>query len=86
MLSKKNIAATVHYDNSSRVQTVSKKDNIKFWKLLDSFHKITNVPVLLNTSFNIKGQPIVNSPNEAIETFLKTKIDILVIGKYIIQK
>lgn len=80
------IAATVHTDNTSRVQTVSKKNNLKFWQLLDSFYNITGIPVLLNTSFNVKGQPIVNTPQEAIDTFLSTKIDTLVIGNYIIDK
>ncbi|MDA9171067.1 carbamoyl transferase [Alphaproteobacteria bacterium] len=83
---KKFIAATVHDDNSSRVQTVSKENNSRFYSLLKSFYKLSKVPVLLNTSFNIKGQPIVNTPKEAIETFLNTKIDVLVIGDYILSK
>ena len=83
---KKIIAATVHTDNSCRVQTVSKKSNNKFYSLISNFNKITNVPVVLNTSFNIKGQPIVNNPIDAIECFLKYKIDSLAIGDYIVEK
>ena len=83
---RKKIAATVHIDNSARVQTVSKKTNLNFWKLLKSFQKISNVPVLLNTSFNIKGQPIVNSSSDAIKCFLKYNIDYLVVEDILISK
>ena len=82
----KDISATVHDDFSSRVQTVTKENNLKFYNLLQSFFEITGIPVLLNTSFNIKGQPIVNTPQEAIKTFLTTKIDILVIDDFILTK
>ena len=80
------IPATVHVDNSSRVQTVSKKNNPKFYNLIKYFYSITNVPVVLNTSFNIKGQPIVNNPKDAISCFLKYNIDYLAIGNFIVEK
>ena len=83
---KRLIPAVVHVDNTCRVQTVKKKINKKFYKLIEEFYNITNIPVLLNTSFNIKGQPIVNSPDDAIKTFLNTNIDTLAIGDYIMQK
>tara|TARA_Y100000294_G_scaffold54228_1_gene51107 strand:+ start:1038 stop:2759 length:1722 start_codon:yes stop_codon:yes gene_type:complete len=84
---KKNlIPATVHIDDTCRVQTVDKKINLNFYNLLKEFYKITKIPVLLNTSFNIKGQPIVNNPNQAIECFLNTKIDYLVIDNFLISK
>ena len=83
---KKNITATVHVDNTCRVQTVTSKSNQKFYSLLQSMYKKTKIPVLLNTSFNIKGQPIVNSPNDALLCFLKYKIDFLFIGEYILKK
>ena len=82
----KDISATVHDDFSSRVQTVTKENNLKFYNLLQSFFDLTGIPVLLNTSFNIKGQPIVNTPQEAIKTFLTTKIDILVIDDFILNE
>ncbi len=82
----KEIAATVHVDGSSRVQTVSKSSNYKYYKLISEFRKITGTPVLLNTSFNIKGQPIVNTPSDAIECFLKYRIDYLVIENFLIKK
>jgi len=83
---KKFISATVHVDNSCRVQSVSKKTNKKFWNLLNEFKKETEIPVLLNTSFNIKGMPIVNNSKDAIECFLKYKIDHLIIDNYLINK
>jgi len=83
---KEKIAATVHFDSSSRVQTVGKENNFRFWKLIHAFYEKTKIPVILNTSFNIKGQPIVNKPKEAIETFLNTNIDCLIMGDFIIDK
>ena len=58
------IPAVVHVDNSCRVQSVSKKLNSKFWKLINEFEKITKIPVVLNTSFNVKGEPIVNDSDD----------------------
>ena len=83
---KKYITATVHVDNTCRVQTVTNKSNEKFYNLLQSMYKKTKIPVLLNTSFNIKGQPIVNSPQDALLCFLKYNIDYLFIGEYILKK
>ena len=83
---KRHISATVHVDNTCRVQTVTKNSNRKFYNLLKNMYEKTDNPVLLNTSFNIKGQPIVNSPEDAIKCFLKYKIDFLIIGDYILQK
>ena len=80
------IPAVVHIDNSARVQTVNKLDNPTFRKLIESFYEETMCPVLLNTSFNVKGQPIVNSPDDAIKCFLSTNIDVLAIGKFIVTK
>ena len=83
---KRHISATVHVDNTCRVQTVTRNSNKKFYDLLKKMYEKTNNPVLLNTSFNIKGQPMVNSPEDAINCFLKYKIDFLFIGNYILQK
>ena len=83
---KEIIPAVVHIDKSARVQTVNKNSNKRFYKLLKEFYDLTNIPVLLNTSFNVKGQPIVNDPRDAIETFKKTKIDILSIGNFLLTK
>ena len=83
---KYSIPAVIHVDGTSRVQTVSKSSNPKLYKLIQSVNKKTGIPVILNTSFNIKGQPIVNTPKNAIDCFLKYKIDKLVIGNFIISK
>ena len=83
---KDKIPSVIHIDNSARVQTVNKLNNLRFRKLLEEVNKITNCPVLVNTSFNVKGQPIVNDPYDAIKCFLDTNIDVLVMGDYIIEK
>ena len=80
------IPAVVHVDNTARLQTVSSSDNLNFRKLIEAFHKETGCPVLLNTSFNVKGQPIVNSPLDAIKCFLSTEIDVLAIGDFVADK
>ena len=80
------ISATVHVDGTSRVQTVTKKNNANLYNILKEFYNITEVPVLLNTSFNVKGQPIVDNPENALKTFLKTKIDFLILDKNFIVK
>ena len=82
---KNKIPSVVHCDGTSRVQMVN-KDNDLFYKLIKSFQKKSGVPILLNTSFNINGEPIVNSPEEAIKCFLNTEIDCLSIGSYFISK
>ena len=83
---KKKIPAVVHVDNSCRVQTVTHESNMKFYLLIKEFYKITKCPVLLNTSFNVKGQPIVNTPEQAINCFLSTNLDILCVGEYLLKK
>ena len=83
---KEKVPAIVHIDNTCRVQTVGKNNNLRYRKLLEDFYKLTGCPVLLNTSFNIKGQPIVNTPKQAIDCYLGTNIDFLVIGDYYIEK
>jgi len=80
------IPAVTHVDNTARVQTVSRSQNERLWLLIESFEKITGVPVLLNTSFNVKGEPIVCSPEDAIRTFADTSMDMLVLGNYILEK
>lgn len=80
------IPGAIHVDNSTRIQTVSLDDNEKLYKLLRAFQLRTGVPVLINTSFNLNGQPIVESPCDAIECFLKSNIDYLVINDQILKK
>ena len=80
------LPAITHVDNSARVQTVSYNSNPLFHTLLTSFNELTSCPVLLNTSFNVMGEPIVCTPEDAISTFQKSGLDNLVIGNYIIAK
>ncbi len=79
------IPGVVHEDNTARVQSVS-KDNIYLYNILNDFYKLSNVPILINTSFNIGGESIVNTINDAINSFKKMDIDFLVIDNYVIKK
>jgi len=78
------LPATTHVDGSARIQTVSSEQNPRLWQLLNEFAKHSGLPVLLNTSFNVRGQPIVCTPQEGIETFLTAKLDVLVIGNFVV--
>ena len=80
------IPAVTHVDNSARIQTVNEKSNKRFYELLKEFKKITNVPILINTSFNIRGEPIVSSVEDAFRCFMGTNLDILVCENYVILK
>jgi carbamoyltransferase len=75
-----------HVDGSARVQTVSRRDNAMFYDLIQVFGEITGIPVLLNTSFNRAGEPIVESPQDAIDAFLTMKMDILIMGDHVIMR
>ena len=80
------IPAVTHVDYSARIQTVHKETNPKFYKLIKNFKEITNCPVLVNTSFNIRGEPIVCSIEDAFKCFMGTNLDILAIGNFILRK
>ena len=82
---QKSIPAVTHFDGTGRVQTVSNSDNADFHSLISHFYKISNVPILLNTSFN-ENEPIVMSPGNAIDCFLRTSMDILVLNNFIITR
>lgn len=83
---KKDLSQAMHVDNTARVQSVEPKTNSRYYKLISEFGKITGIPGVLNTSFNDAGQPLVNSPKEALRTFAATGIDILAIGDFIVEK
>ena len=80
------IPAVTHIDYSARIQTVHEKTNPKYYKLLKKFKEITNCPVLVNTSFNIRGEPIVCTVEDAFRCFMGTNLDILVCGNFILNK
>jgi carbamoyltransferase len=83
---KEKAPAVVHIDNTVRPQCVKKEDTPKWYELLSEFNALSDIPVLLNTSFNVRGEPIVNSPYDAIRTFYSTGLNSLVIGDFIITK
>ena len=85
-LARSVIPAVTHVDNSARIQTLNKNVNPKFYKLLTKFEELTNCPILINTSFNIRGEPIVNSLEDAYRCFMGTGINILVINNFILYK
>lgn len=80
------IPGVVHVDGSARLQTVNIQNNKYLYQLLKSFYKITGIPILLNTSFNIAGEPLVETPVDAIKCFLSTGIDYLIISDFLIKK
>ena len=80
------IPAVTHVDYSARIQTVHQNTNRIYYDLISKFKAITNCPVLVNTSFNVRGEPIVNSPNDAYRCFMGTDLDSLVIGNCFLEK
>ena len=80
------IPAVTHVDNSARVQTVHPETNPKFYDLLDKFEHITGCPVLINTSFNVRGEPIVCTPEDAYRCFMRTEMDYLILENVILSK
>lgn len=80
------IAAVTHVDGSARVQTVRRQDHPLLYRLLQAFEDRTGCPVLINTSFNVRGEPIVCTPEDALNCFKHTDMDILVLGSFLIQK
>ena len=80
------IPAVSHVDHSARVQTVNKKTNLIFYKLLSKFNELTGCPLLVNTSFNVRGEPIVCTPEDAYKCFMATELDILIVGSYYLVK
>ncbi len=83
---REQIPAVTHVDGTARPQTVSKKLHPLYWNLIQEFEKIKGVPVILNTSFNIRGEPIVCTPQDALRCFYSTGIDVLIIGSFIVSK
>ena len=85
-IKRSQIPAVTHVDYSARIQTVDEKNNSLYYKLINRFYEITNVPILVNTSFNIRGEPIVCSIEDAYKCFLTTELDFLVCGNQILEK
>jgi carbamoyltransferase len=78
--------AITHIDFSARIQTVHKETNPRYWNLIDAFRERTGCAMVVNTSFNVRGEPIVCSPEDAYRCFMNTEMDYLVIGEYVFAK
>jgi carbamoyltransferase len=85
-IKRSEIPAVTHIDYSARIQTVTKKNNCRYYDLIAKFKEKTGCPLIVNTSFNVRGEPIVNSPTDAFNCFMGTELDILVIGNFFLEK
>ena len=85
-IKKSKIPAVTHVDYSARIQTVHQETNLRYYKLIKKFKEITGCPILVNTSFNIRGEPIVGNIKDAVQCFMGTNLDILAIGDFILLK
>ena len=83
---RSDLPAITHIDYSARIQTVTKETNQRYYDLIKAFEKQTGCSVLINTSFNVRGEPIVCSPEDAYRCFMRTNIDVLVLGPYVLEK
>ena len=80
------IPSVVHVDGTCRIQSVDKENNRPYYDLISAFYKLTKMPMVLNTSFNLGGEPIVETPQDALSCFLRTEMDYLVIEDYLVTK
>jgi carbamoyltransferase len=83
---RSDVPAITHVDYSARIQTVKRDDHEKFYDLIEAFGKLTGTPVVVNTSFNVRGEPIVCTPHDAYRCFMRTEMDVLVLEDYILHK
>ena len=86
LVPRSQIPAVTHVDYSARIQTVHEQTNPRFYRLLDTFERNTGCPVLVNTSFNVRGEPIVNTPEDAYRCFMRTEMDYLVMENFLLAK
>ena len=85
-VARSEIPAVTHVDYSSRIQTVHKETNYKYHKLISLFEEKTSCPMVVNTSFNVRGEPIVCTPEDSYRCFMRTEMDVLAIGNYVLLK
>ena len=83
---RSDIPAVTHVDYSARIQTVRRETNPVYWQIIDAFHRQTGCPLIVNTSFNVRGEPIVCTPEDAYRCFMRTNIDALVLENYLLLK
>jgi len=80
------IPAVTHVDGTGRLQTVDRTTSPRYYRLIERFGEATGVPIILNTSFNLRGEPIVNTPAEAFRTFRDSEMDVLILDHYVVEK
>ncbi|MGA8761377.1 MAG: carbamoyltransferase C-terminal domain-containing protein, partial [Candidatus Sulfotelmatobacter sp.] len=83
---RSDLPAITHVDYSARIQSVSRETNPRYWDLIQAFKKLTGYGVIVNTSFNVRGEPVVCTPDDAYRCFMRTEMDFLVVGNYIFDK
>jgi carbamoyltransferase len=83
---RSDIPAVTHIDYSARIQTVHEETNPSYYRLLKAFEARTGCGVLVNTSFNVRGEPIAGSPEDAFQCFMRTQMDVLVLGNFVLEK
>jgi carbamoyltransferase len=83
---RSDLPSITHIDYSARIQSVSHDTNPRYWELIDEFKKLTGYGVIVNTSFNVRGEPIVGTPDDAYRCFMRTEMDFLVVGDYVMDK
>ena len=85
-IKRSEVPAVTHVDYSARIQTVSESTNRRFYRLIKAFHSKTGCPIVINTSFNVRGEPIVCTPEDAFKCFMRTEMDILVLENQVLLK
>ena len=85
-IKRSSLPAITHVDYSARIQTVNKKTNPRYYKLIDAFKERTGCPTIINTSFNVRGEPIVCTPQDAYRCFMRTEMDVLVLENQLLIK
>jgi carbamoyltransferase len=80
------IPAVTHVDYSARIQTVRRETNPLYWEIIDAFRELTGCPLIVNTSFNVRGEPIVCTPEDSYRCFMRTEMDYLVLENYVLDK
>jgi carbamoyltransferase len=83
---RSDVPSITHIDYSARVQSVSKETNPRYWNLIEEFKKLTGYGLIVNTSFNVRGEPVVCTPDDAYRCFMRTEMDYLVVGNYVFDK
>ena len=83
---RSDLPAITHIDYSARIQSVSRETNPRYWELIHEFKELTGYGVIVNTSFNVRGEPIVCTPDDAYRCFMRTEMDFLVVGNYLFDK